>query len=425
MSVSPLENYYGIGTQALGQALPGLVNPYGSVGTNLTYVLGGALLQGLLGYQARQEANRQNLEIGRLSAQMTALPTATDRVNFLGGLDADSQVMDRLTKLQSALQGQETLSNAAIQQQIAQRKAIAPIELEIEQAKARGMTLEEYAAVKPQLEQVRKQRLAQALSGATTPQEINDAATELTAKDLIQRANAMRPTAEDALVLSPTELKQKQEQFAAMMTQGRSMLQLEKEGRVAEAQQKTADAQLKAIERKNIEEARANKPLVDTSKMVTQANKLRIEADKVMEAIAADPTNETAANQNIQKLITMANRIVEDNQTTLGELEKVESTQPLVDKIVNNFQFQFGKKAKYSDELVKSLYQYVVDGQQAIGELYKRQRDKTAETFGVPVERIDIADVYTPMSKANDEAALKAALIAKIRAKMAQMNTAR
>lgn len=406
MTVSPMENYYGIGTQALGQALPGLVNPYGNFGTNLTYVLGGALLQGLLGYQARQEANRQNLEIGKLAAQMTAMPSAADRVRFLGGLDVDSQVMGKLTNLQSALQQQDVMSQATIQQQIAQKKALAPIELQIKQAQDRGMTLEEYAKIQPAIEQARAKKLAEALNTATTPQGVTDAAQALTASDLRKQAEAVRPTMEDRLLLSPQDLKQKEDVYKGLLSESRAALQGESELRRSEAGIKESEYKIKLLERENIKEARNSKPLQDTAKMVTEANKLRAEADMVMQN--PDP-------QGIQKLITMANRIIEDNQTTLGELEKVEGSQPAIQRIVNKINFELGGKTKYSPELVKSLYDYVVKGQEAIGDLYVRQRDKTAELYDIDPAKVDIVNVYKAKPMTSSQDAQKAALIAEIR----------
>jgi hypothetical protein len=50
----PIEDPYGIAAQGVASALPYAVNPYGSTAGNFATVLGGALVSGLLGYQARK-----------------------------------------------------------------------------------------------------------------------------------------------------------------------------------------------------------------------------------------------------------------------------------------------------------------------------------------------------------------------------------
>jgi len=57
---SPRENIYGQIGGTIASALPQLVRPYASSSSNIATVLGGSLLAGLLGYQARKEATAQN-----------------------------------------------------------------------------------------------------------------------------------------------------------------------------------------------------------------------------------------------------------------------------------------------------------------------------------------------------------------------------
>ena len=61
LSYRPIETGYGIAAQGVASALPNLVNPYGSNFGNFASVLGGALVSGLLGYQARKAADERNL----------------------------------------------------------------------------------------------------------------------------------------------------------------------------------------------------------------------------------------------------------------------------------------------------------------------------------------------------------------------------
>lgn len=57
----PIEDPYGIAAQGVASALPYAVNPYGSTAGNFATVLGGALVSGLLGYQARKRTDERNL----------------------------------------------------------------------------------------------------------------------------------------------------------------------------------------------------------------------------------------------------------------------------------------------------------------------------------------------------------------------------
>jgi len=85
---SPRENIYGQIGGTIASALPQLVRPYASSSSNIATVLGGSLLAGLLGYQARKEAAAQNQVLmpaltdvisartrGDLEAAMSGIPT--------------------------------------------------------------------------------------------------------------------------------------------------------------------------------------------------------------------------------------------------------------------------------------------------------------------------------------------------------------
>ena len=63
LNISPLDTPYGLGANVIAKSLPNLYNPYASVGSNLGVTLGGALLAGLLGYQAKQQAREQNIAL--------------------------------------------------------------------------------------------------------------------------------------------------------------------------------------------------------------------------------------------------------------------------------------------------------------------------------------------------------------------------
>jgi hypothetical protein len=73
----PIDNGYGIAASAIGQSIPALVNPYGSVGGNFATVAGASLLSALLGSFARQDAAEVNAQQALSLGQfMGADPTA-------------------------------------------------------------------------------------------------------------------------------------------------------------------------------------------------------------------------------------------------------------------------------------------------------------------------------------------------------------
>ena len=68
----PIETPYGIAASGIASAIPAAVDPYGNNWENFGTVLGGALLSGLLGYQARKQADERNIAQSRAITEMLA-----------------------------------------------------------------------------------------------------------------------------------------------------------------------------------------------------------------------------------------------------------------------------------------------------------------------------------------------------------------
>lgn len=128
LRVSPLESGYGIGAQTLGQALPSLINPYGKVGTNIGVALGGALLQGLMAYQARQQATEQSILANRLGTQMLGITDPAERLKIAEGV-GDTAVQSRLLGLNERLLEQQIAREQAAAAKVAELKAGAEFQL--------------------------------------------------------------------------------------------------------------------------------------------------------------------------------------------------------------------------------------------------------------------------------------------------------
>ena len=124
LQISPFENPYGLGAATLAKESPGLINPYGSVGSNLAIGLGSLLAQGLLANQAQSQAAEETLRARKLALEMEGMSPA-DRIGFMEKIDTP-RIQNRLLGLEAALTARE----AAIEQ--TQRAA---------EAQMRGQTL--------------------------------------------------------------------------------------------------------------------------------------------------------------------------------------------------------------------------------------------------------------------------------------------
>lgn len=158
LNFSPAQTGYGIGQQALAQATPQLINPYGSTGQAIGISLGSILLQSLLGYQARQEAARSTLELNTLANQMQELTTPKARTEFIGGI-SDPFQQSRLSSLATALNVQERAREA----DLAKSRGIADLEVQKQRALEAGVSLADL----PALDKLREERRRQIFGSPT------------------------------------------------------------------------------------------------------------------------------------------------------------------------------------------------------------------------------------------------------------------
>lgn len=138
---SPKESVIGSLGYGVSQSLPALVNPYGSTGKNLATVLGGSLLAGLFGYQAKKEAEQKNLAQAGYMQELLSGGITPEREKEI--LAADP----KLAKLTTGIKLQELLGN--IESKAALKKLEAQKELEryksiVSGAAERGMTPEAF-----------------------------------------------------------------------------------------------------------------------------------------------------------------------------------------------------------------------------------------------------------------------------------------
>ena len=117
MSFSPRDTLTGSLAAGLGAGTGQMITPYTSTGAAAGIGLGSILLQSLLGYQARQQAAEQTLELNRLSSSLLSMQTPQERADYIGTLgDVDPLVLGRLGSLSGALAAQDIQQQRALAQ---------------------------------------------------------------------------------------------------------------------------------------------------------------------------------------------------------------------------------------------------------------------------------------------------------------------
>jgi hypothetical protein len=132
----PIEDPYGIAAQGVASALPYAVNPYGSTAGNFATVLGGALVSGLLGYQARKRTDERNVAQSRALIEAMSQNITPERRQEL------IQESPRLAKPLAMLELQS--AQRAREQQLAQQKMMQEARFRVGEAIAidRGIPIE-------------------------------------------------------------------------------------------------------------------------------------------------------------------------------------------------------------------------------------------------------------------------------------------
>lgn len=128
LNVTPMDNPYGMASATVGQVAPTMISPYMSSGKAIGIGLGSILLQSLLGYQARQQAARESIELNTLANQMQQAKTAQERIDFIKSVE-EPFYQGRLSTLAGALTQQEAARKASIDDTIAALEAKAQFQL--------------------------------------------------------------------------------------------------------------------------------------------------------------------------------------------------------------------------------------------------------------------------------------------------------
>lgn len=142
---APIETGWGIAAQGVASALPNFVNPYGSTSSNIAATLGGALVAGLLGYQARSAADERNAAQAQYLPELFSNTTTADR---RAAIFAEEP---RLAKIYKGLQLQQALSGISMAQERAKEEMKAQVEAQKQIAIDQGIPFKDVGTTPTQV----------------------------------------------------------------------------------------------------------------------------------------------------------------------------------------------------------------------------------------------------------------------------------
>lgn len=128
LNYAPEDNGYALGAQIIGAGTPALYNPYQSTGTTFGISLGSALLQGILGFQARRQAAEDSLEANKLGLQLLQASTPEARLAVAESAP-DATMQSKLLALNTRMAAQAELTKALVAQKVAEKEGMADFEL--------------------------------------------------------------------------------------------------------------------------------------------------------------------------------------------------------------------------------------------------------------------------------------------------------
>ena len=114
-NIAPSSTTWGLGQNALVQALPLLMQSRGTPNQQFGTALGMSLVSALLGYQARRSAAEQSLQAAEIGSQLIGMQTPQERLALIKGVDS-SNVQQNLLGLNARI-GEQELQNQLIQRQ--------------------------------------------------------------------------------------------------------------------------------------------------------------------------------------------------------------------------------------------------------------------------------------------------------------------
>ena len=339
IAYTPRENVYGQIGGTIAGALPKIVSPYASTGSNIATVLGGSLLAGLLGYQAKQEAAEKNQA---LIPAITGIMGATDVAGVNTQLGTfDPEVATRLAPI--ALQRMSALQEREAQQQAAQQKLAQDLlvkAVETGQLPGSALNIPGLENIRfPTVAQIAEQKaLAEAqaeLAAAQSPEGI--ALAEQKLENEIEKAERIAEAKANVMPVTTKQLIARQKTFAKELRR---------------TAKEYGDMKLSGVVRKVVEYVPGTKPDITLSKLlnlvpgVTKAlgqagNLNEQEQQRVLRAMlgGAIPSGTDTIAQRLQNTAQQLENLSEDQINyfrAYGDEDSKEQFLNLFESTINN-----------------------------------------------------------------------------------------
>jgi hypothetical protein len=355
VNTNALETPYGLGLQGLAVAAPKMFNPYASTGQSLGVALGTGLTSALLAYQARKQADEENMAMQPLILQALSAKNPEDVLKVTsapgGGKLRDFAVQTYLSKLEK----QQAQEAAAEERKADLAKALLGSPYLNRQE---ALTL---AGISPEVTPLPTTELgATAATKLETPQ-----VSSPTERPII---NYVSP--EERANLSPYELKQREAEVSDQKyraeqwdkAEERKSTKTKSDEEFKAAQQEKTDTKIINL-RKDIDSDPITKAYIE-SKTAFKAARQLAERDSIPATIALKKIAERVFNPG--------------NQVTMQELGSYNSIMPIFEKYPQLLSSQLTGKSNLSPEARQEL---VAAAEIFIDSLGKSYNEKAKNQF--------------------------------------------
>ena len=355
VNTNALETPYGLGLQGLAVAAPKMFNPYASTGQSLGVALGTGLTSALLAYQARKQADEENMAIQPLILQALSAKNPEDVLKVTSAPGGEKLRDFALQTYLSKLEKQQAKETAAEERKSDLAKALLGSPY---LNKQEALTL---AGISPEVTPLPTTELgATAATKLETPQ-----VSSPTERPII---NYVSP--EERASLSPYELKQREAEVSDQKYR---------------AEQWDKAEERKSAKTKSDEEFKAGQQEKTDTKIINLRKD--IDSDPITKAYIESKTAFKAARQLAERdsipatiaLKKIAERVFNPgNQVTMQELGSYNSIMPIFEKYPQLLSSQLTGKSNLSPEARQEL---VAAAEIFIDSLGKSYNEKAKNQF--------------------------------------------
>lgn len=366
---------WGAGFGVVGASLPGLINPYGKVGTNIGIALGGSLLTSLLGYQAKKQALEENMAMRPLVRELMSATTG-EQADAILAKPGGNRLQEFATQLEMS-RLQQAAAKAQAEQEFRQKALLAGIQggyVAPEQFNQLGVGLPGMLPA-ASLQASPSPVVAKLPEPVPTKEATPTAATEtntsgLPLENVYDQAKKLVGEAPKVDVITEEDFKLPR------------ILLDRKKAQIEDQQKERAnyDARFKqAVE--GIQSNYGNIREIGSELIKSQTVKdydLVSRYNKQIRELAANPTR-----ANIDQLIALTKKSVDPTSVvTLGEYKQAEDVQSAIDKWKQSLQNLYTATPRIQQEAVKQMVEASDVITDVLGNAYNDEISRTQERAG-------------------------------------------